>query len=244
MNNEYQIGFSDEFTYGDTLIKYEVSEFKVNLLKNCIEKTLRLKLLDTYDDIINDLLNIFKNNINNAKDLEYQILLWSITEKYAYFENVVLLPFCYWLYKNNYTRNLLSSNTWNTKGIKYGKDFERFVFNSLDNVGLNISKFDKLDALIKYQGIDVILEIKNNYTDTTHQLDRYIKRFNISDAITINGNHKNNISLDICVDLWKITESFLNILKQGIKANDCNYINLKMEYIYKRYINEGVVGNA
>lgn len=26
MNNEYQIGFSDEFTYGDTLIKYEVSE--------------------------------------------------------------------------------------------------------------------------------------------------------------------------------------------------------------------------
>ena len=106
MNKEYQIGFSDEFTYGDTLIKYEVSEGD-NLLHLYVEDCARaLGVTDTkklkdgamsttvrWNRVYEDLVKIeriansgdFKKLSSEAKkDIRNNLKTMTITEKDLY----------------------------------------------------------------------------------------------------------------------------------------------------------------
>ena len=106
MNNEYQIGFSDEFAYGDTLIKYEVSEGDSMLylyVEDCAKAlgvTKKKKYKDgtdyevvRYDEVYDDLVKIEKvqdlglyKNLSNEKKKEVrgQLKTMTITESELY----------------------------------------------------------------------------------------------------------------------------------------------------------------
>lgn len=242
---EYQIGFSDEFSYGDTLIKYEVSEgdklFDVSYVKDCISKALRLKLLNIFENILRDVFKIYQNNISNSQMIEYQLLLWSLKNKYSYIDNVVLLPMCRWLYINGYTNNLLASKTWFTTGLQHGTNFEKLVLEVVKDIGFDIKKIDKTDGIIYYNDMKIILEIKNNKTDTDGQLNTYMSQQKTDYAITINGTHTQNIRFDACIDIWRLTEVFFKIFEFNIKINRESNINKQMDNIYKKYLMEGII---